>query len=842
MIDILELLKEKVVVFDGAMGTSIQKKGTHNIDFQGKENNEIINILNPKYIQEIHEDFLKVGAEVIETNTFGALPYLLKEYELELRAEKINRSGVHLALEVANAYSDKAKPRFVSGSMGPGTKLPSLMQISFDDLYKEYYLQAECFISEGVHLIQIETGQDPLQMKTALKAVLDVKKKYKKDIPIFLQATIQDNGQMLVGMDLLTFIHSFREMPIHGLGINCGTGPHKIENYVKILSDNCPLNVMVLPNAGLPILKDGELIYDLSPEQFGYTCKDLVNRYRINGIGGCCGTTSEFIQELAKHIDKTSPLSCSDTLIRWDSSLTSLFTSQEIKTKPAPLIIGERANVNGSKIFKGMLEKNDWDGMVDLCITQQEEGSHVIDVNLNHLDRKEIDDIKCFMPLLNKNLSVPIMIDSTSYEAIRTALKYTSGKVIVNSVNFEFGDDNVIKYIDLCRELNAALVCLTIDEEGMAKSKTDKIKIIERFLNLCEIHFYPREYIFIDCLTFALSTGDDEYRNAGKESLETIKYIKDNYPEINTVMGVSNVSFGLNADTRKILNSVFLYECVKNGLTAAIVNPAKILPINEITENEVKLCMDLIYNDWGNGDPLEQITNYKLQFTNDESQITNYKLQITNEEELFQSVIKGRNTTLQKNISELIKTLSRVDIINNILIPAMKEVGVLFETGKIQLPFVLKSAEIMKKAVDYLNITQKTDDTALKKDEEISILLATVKGDVHDIGKNLVQIIIENNGFKVYDLGVKQSAEEIYQAILKYNPSCIGMSALLIKSTEYMRETLLYLTSHNISIPVICGGAALNQDFVEKELQRVYSGKVVYGKDAFAGLKFIQDL
>ena len=848
--DFLELIKKKIVIFDGAMGTSIAKKGIDTIDFKGKVCNEYINILNPNFIKEIHESFLCAGADIIETNTFGALPYLLKEFNLSDQAEEINRAGVNLALDVVKKFTSSDKPRYVSGSIGPGTKLPTLLQISFEELYHDYFLQAECLISEGVHLIQIETGQDPLQIKIALKAVLDVKKKLKKDIPVFLQCTIQDNGYLLVGMDLLTFINTFKDMPIHGLGINCGTGPHKIEPFVKILSENCPLNIIVLPNAGLPVIKDGKLTYDLTPLQFGETCRDLVRKYRINGIGGCCGTTSEFIEELANQISRDS-----NTSVYLDSKgfigeayLTSLYSSQDIKTLPAPLLIGERANVNGSKKFKNLLVNNDWEAMVEACIRQQDEGAHVLDINLAHLDRNEANDMASFIPLLNKTLTAPLMIDSSNFSAIETALKYTSGKVIVNSTNFEHGEDEVVKFIELSRNMNAALICLTIDEDGMAKTKDHKLKIVNRFINLCERLCFPRNCIFIDCLTFALSSGDAEYRNTGKEAIETIKYIKTHLPEINTIMGVSNVSFGLNPKTRKILNSVFLNECVSSGLTAAIVDSSKILPINDINDSEIQMCRDLIYNNDLTGDPLLKVIN--LTFDDDVAKLSSspslapVECHFDNRKKLFDAVIKGRIAAVDESIAELLKTMTHGQILNDILLPAMKEVGVLFEAGKIQLPFVLKSAETIKKSVDIMKFDANSlagDDSSLSfTGHNSTMLLATVQGDVHDIGKNLVQIILENNGYKVYDIGVKQSPTDIYQAILKYNPSCLGMSALLIKSTEYMKETLQFLKSRDISIPVICGGAALNKDFVENDLQKEYDGNVYYGKDAFAGLKFIQ--
>jgi len=829
MKDFLQLLQERVVVFDGAMGTSIQNK----LAEQSTSCNEYLNITNPQLIASIHADFLTAGADVIETNTFGALPYLLKEYNLADQTMQINKAAVRLALDVARSFTPQ---RYVSGSMGPGTKLPTLGQITYKQLYDDYYLQATALISEGVHLLQIETGQDPLQMKIALKAVIDAKATLHTQTPVFLQATLQDNGQMLVGTDLRTFINTFKAMPVDGLGINCGTGPQHIEAYVKILSENCPKYISVLPNAGLPTLVDGKLSYDLTPAQFGEICSDLVKKYRINAIGGCCGTTHHYIAELVSRVATQSPKPATTTTTAY---LTSLYASQEVKAQPAPLIIGERANVNGSKKFKTLLTDNNWDEMVEVCLTQQEEGAHVLDICLTSLGRDEVADFTTFIPLLNKTVSTPLMIDSTTFEAVEAALQHTAGKAIVNSVNFEHGEEHVVKYITLCRDLNAALICLTIDETGMATTFEKKIEIVNRFLGLCKEHRLPLEQVFIDCLTFALSTGDDQYRDTGKEAIRTIDYIRNNHPQISTVMGISNVSFGLKPKTRKVLNSVFLYECVKNGLTATIIDPSKIIPIDQIPEDQIALCENLIYNRCDNGDPLHTLISSvgegPVPPASDNAGDGHDR---PASDLLRESVIKGRQTNLPEHIAELIKTTEPLHIINQILIPAMQEVGTLFEKGRLQLPFVLKSAEIMKKAVDLLK-PHMSEQSATKQE---SILLATVQGDVHDIGKNLVQIIVENNGYKVIDIGVKQTPQNIYDAIVQHNPTALGLSALLIKSTEYMRETLAFLKAKGIAIPVICGGAALNEDFVSLELQRSYDGAITYGKDAFAGLRFMQGL
>jgi 5-methyltetrahydrofolate--homocysteine methyltransferase len=831
MLDFLKYLDEKVVIWDGAMGTSIQNKGTGSIDFQGSECVEYINVLQPNFIAEIHADFLNAGAEVIETNTFGALPYLLSEYNLSKSAREINIAGVRLALDVARSFAGN---RYVAGSIGPGTKLPTLCQIEYQQLYDNYFLQAECLIETGVHLIQIETGQDPLQMKIALRAVLDAKKKNKKDIPIFMQATLQDNAQMLVGTDLRTFVNIFSTMSIHGIGLNCGTGPHFMADYVRILSEICPKYLVILPNAGLPIHVDGRMTYDLSSSEFGMICADLVQNYRLNAIGGCCGTTHEFIRELAMQVGHVSPKP--NHVPFPPACLTSTFGSQDIRLIPAPLIIGERANVNGSKKFKNLLQTEKWDEMVEICQIQQDEGANALDICLTQLGRDEVADMKALVSQLNKSISIPLVIDSTNIQVVEVALQLTTGRSLVNSVNFENGDAPVIRYIEMCRDLNAALICLTIDERGMARDFEHKVEIIDRFCKLCAEHNFPKQHIFIDCLTFALTTGDGIYRDAGKATIQAIKYISDHHPDIHTVLGVSNVSFGMKPDIRKMLNSVFLHECVLNGLTAAIVDPAKILPLNNISTEVQKLCIGLVYNDTSEGDPLLKLAEMTAGAGAVDREV-GISEDLSHSEQLYQSVIKGRTGTIVANVSELCKTTEPSSILNDILLPAMAEVGILFEKGKMQLPFVLKSAEIMKISVDMLKPHMLADTSS---ENSKSMLIATVFGDVHDIGKNLVQIIVENNGYTVYDIGVKQSSSEIYEGIKKYQPTCLGLSALLIKSTHYMKDTLIYLNAKGVSIPVICGGAALNREYVEQELQTVYSGKVIYGKDAFAGLRFIE--
>ncbi len=827
-----DLFKKQVVVFDGAMGTMIQRYNLTKDDFQGFECNDFLSIAKPEIIKEIHSQYLIAGAQVIETNTFNANYTSLLEYGLEKRVKEINTKAVQNAREVANAFSTHDKPRFISGSVGPGTKLPSLNHIGFNEQKYIYFVQIEALIEAGVDCLQIETNQDPLHIKAVLNAAYEVFSNKKMEIPIIIQATMQDNGQMLVGPDTMTFLQTFHQMNVDVIGINCGTGPHYMEPYVKVLSQYSNRFISLLPNAGLPIVKNGVLSYDLSPIEFSEIMANLTRKYNINIVGGCCGTNPEFIKALAEKVKDIVP---QKRLIKTDNHLTSLYMTQSVNVQPKPLIIGERANTNGSKKFRKLLQEEKWEEMLEVCREQQEEGAHVLDVCLADLNRNEVEDMSVFIPKLNLNIQTPLMIDSTSYESIYKALENIGGKPIVNSINFEDGDDRVRKFVSMCHNMNASLICLAIDETGMAKDFEHKKNILIRFIDICKSLNYPNENIFFDCLTFSLATGEDSYREAGVESLKMIDYIEKNHPEINSLMGVSNVSFGLKPKVRKYLNSVFLSECIQRGLDAAIIDASKILPLANIEEQTLQFCLDLIYNKKTEDyDPLLKLAELTIEA--DQAEPKGNDLSVN--EQLENKVIRGSLTELDNLIDILMKEYSPVEIINQILIPAMQIVGSYFESGKLQLPFVLKSAEVMRKSVDYLKpfMNEKTKESHKK------MLLATVKGDVHDIGKNLVQIILENNGYQIIDIGVKQTPQQILQAIREHQPDALGLSALLIKSTEYMKETLEYLKKEKVSIPVICGGAALNGEFVKKELQSIYDGQVSFGKDAFSGLDFMKGL
>ncbi|HPY96227.1 MAG TPA: homocysteine S-methyltransferase family protein [Candidatus Cloacimonadota bacterium] len=832
MPNILDYLKENFLIFDGAMGTMIQKYKLSKDDFGGYECNDYLNISKPDIITEIHKQYLQAGAQVIETNTFNASELSLQEYGLADKTKEINRAGVRIAKSVAARFSTIEKPCFVSGSVGPGTKLPSLGHINFNEISTAYYSQIETLVEENVDILQIETNQDPLHIKAVLNACYRVFDKQKKTVPIIVQATIQDNGQMLVGTDVLAFLHTFTTMPVDVIGINCGTGPQLMESYIKTLAENSNKYISLLPNAGLPVMENGELAYDLTAQEFAKMTADLVKKYNIRMIGGCCGTTPEFIAALAKELAdyKAGPHS-----FDYKNHLTSLFSAQAIDVYPKPLLVGERANTNGSKKFKKLLEEDKWDEMLETCKEQEDQGAHVLDICLTHLNRNEVNDINTFFPMLNSSIQVPLMIDTTSLDAIEAALKCLSGKAIINSCNFEEGDNNVRNYLQIAKRLNSALICLAIDETGMAKSFEQKLHILNRFIALANEVGVPKENLFFDSLTFSLATGEESYRNSAIESLKMIDYIEKNEPKISSIMGVSNVSFGLNPKIRKYLNAVFLSECVRKGLDAAIVDASKLIPINEIDKDIYEICTKLIYNEkHDDEDALLLLAKSIVVEANatDSTENLNYNEQLENK------IIKGNTAELDIVLNKALAEKHAHEIINDLLIPAMQKVGELFENGRLQLPFVLKSAEVMKKSVEYLKPMMAESSSNKNK----SMLLATVKGDVHDIGKNLVQIILENNGYNIIDLGVKQTPQQIKEAIIMHKPQSLGLSALLIKSTYYMKETLEFLKNADINIPVICGGAALNKSFVEKELQPVYNGKVVFGKDAFSGLEFMKEV
>ena len=833
MENFLNELKNKAIIFDGAMGTSLQKYNLDQSDFKEHPGcNEWLNIAQPNIIKEIHASFLENGAQAVETNTFGANRIVLSDYDLQDKAYELNLKAAQLAKEVTASFSTKTQSCYVSGSIGPGTKLPSLNQIKSKTMIEAYKEQISGLIDGGADLLQIETCQDLLQMKLALVAADQAFKHKNRRIPVILQATMQKNGKMLLGTDLPTVIHTFADSITDVIGINCSTGPHDMREHIRTLSKYSPKPISILPNAGLPKNKNGKLIYDLTPREYVAELVDIVKENGANIVGGCCGTTPEHIRLLSESLSDYKPPT---RRVKYKKALTSLYDYQEIKISPPPLLIGERSNTNGSRKFKRLLKNEEWEDMQEIAIKQANKGAHVIDVCLATVDRNEEKDVSKFIKMLNRSIQVPIMIDSTNLKAVETALMNFAGKTIINSTNLENGLKNAEEYIKLAKRYDSALVCLAIDEEGMAKTAAKKIEILERFIKLCKKQHFNLENIFFDCLTFSLATGDKDYRDSARESLAAIKTISDKYPEISTLMGISNVSFGLTKYSRKILNSVFLAECVKHGLSAAIVHAAKILPLHQISKDETNLCSDLIYNKNTKYDPLEEIIKH---FAKNKKSTKSQIINLSSGEKLKRDLIDGRKKDITNQIDNLLQKKKPFEIINSILLPGMEKVGSLFSDGKLQLPFVLKSAEVMKYAVDYLEPFLENKNKKVKA----TVMLATVKGDVHDIGKNLVEIILSNNDYKVIDLGLKQTPQQVVNGLKLYMPDVLGLSALLIKSTIHMKETLKTIEENKLSIPVLCGGAALTNKFTQEELQNVCSRKVFYCDDAFAGLKALNNL
>lgn len=835
----LTSLKERVLVFDGAMGTSIHNYNLSLDDYHGYENcPEILVESRPDVIREIHSMYFQAGCDAVETDTFGGSPVVLSEFGLEERAYELNLKAAKLAREVADSFSMAGQKRFVSGSIGPTTKLPSLGHISFQKMMDAYYVQVSGLVDGGVDVLQFETGQDLLQAKAAISAMESYFKKIGRRLPIICQVTIEAPplSTMLVGSDIsaaLTVLSSFN---IDVIGINCATGPTEMIDPVNYLCENSNLFVSVLPNAGLPENINGETVYKLTPDELAKSLEYFVKEVGVNIIGGCCGTTPEHLRKTCQLIGKQEP---KKRKTEETPAVSSLYSMQATMIKPPPLIIGERTNTNGSKKFKQLLEAEDWDGMVSMARAQEKDGAHVIDVCSAYVGRDEVKDMTTLLKRLNTELQLPIAIDTTEYNVLEATLPLIAGKPIINSINLEDGVDKMMRKVELITKYGASAIALTIDEEGMAKTAEKKLEIAARIHDLAiKAGMKPEDLIF-DALTFTLSTGNEDDRKLGLETLKGIKLIKDNLPGVRTILGVSNISFGFDPHVRHVLNSVFLHYALEYGLDAAIVHAAKIMPLYKIDEVERDFHRKLIFDErTENYDPLFTMLDYYAKQKADPSKQKKKEAPKDIESALKERIIDGNRVALEKDLDLALKKYAPLDIINNILLEGMKVVGELFGAGKMQLPFVLQSAETMKAAVSYLEKFMEKLDGSTKG----CMVLATVKGDVHDIGKNLVDIILSNNGFKVVNLGIKQPIENIISAYKEHKADCIGMSGLLVKSTVIMKENLEILNQHGIDIPVILGGAALTRRYVEEDCRKVYKGKLIYAQDAFDDLKFMEAL
>ncbi len=839
-----QILKEKIVVFDGAMGTNLQSQNLTADDFGGEHLNgcnEYLLISKPSAIEKVHSDFLSVGVDIIETDTFGSSSVVLAEYDLQNRAYEISRRGAELAKKVALDFSTSAHPRFVAGSIGPTTKLPSLGHIAFSEMEKSYYEQVAGLVDGGTDLLIIETAQDVLQIKAALGAAFRYFGDKKIKLPVMTSVTIETMGTMLMGTEISAALTALEAYDISVIGMNCATGPKEMSENIRYLCENSRIPVSCIPNAGLPENVGGKAHYHLTPEEMTQWLSHFVKDFGVNVVGGCCGTRPEHLRAVVESVRNYSPKYRHP---EYQPSVSSLYSSQIMKVNPAPLIIGERTNANGSKKFRELLQKEDYDGMVQMAKEAMKEGAHVLDVCVAYVGRNESHDMKEFVSRLNTQVPLPLMIDSTEANVIEVALQLCAGKAIVNSVNLEDGEERIDKVIPLCKRYGAAVVALTIDERGMAKTAKEKYEIAKRIYHLLvDKHGMKPGDIVFDTLTFTLGSGDEEFRKAGIETIEAIKLIKKDFPDVGFILGVSNISFGLSPAARHDLNSVFLHYSIEAGLTQAIVNSQKIKPLYKIDERGREVCKQLIFDERKfDGetcvyDPLTELLSYYADKKHEKKEEKKQRTG-TIEEILKNRIIDGDKLDVSVDIDEALKKYSALQIINEVLLDGMKVVGELFGKGEMQLPFVLQSAETMKTAVAYLEqFMDKTDAT-----NKGSMVLATVKGDVHDIGKNLVDIILTNNGYKVYNLGIKQPLENILQSWQEHHADAIGMSGLLVKSTAIMKENLELLNERGLTPPVVLGGAALTRRFVENDLRSLYKGTVVYASDAFDGLRFMEQL
>ncbi len=830
-------LLDKVLVFDGAMGTSIQRLQLNSDDFWGKDGcNELLVLSNPNSIKSIHASFLEAGCDVIETDTFGGTHVVLSDYDLSDKVYELNFEAARLARSVADEFSTPAHPRYVSGSIGPGTKLPSLGHISYSELYIAYKEQVYGLIDGKVDVLTVETVQDPLQAKAALNAVFHALQEKGIKIPVMASVTMETTGSMLLGTDMLGALTTLEPYPLEVVGLNCGTGPVAMGEHLHTLSAHSPFPISVIPNAGLPKNINGEMVYDLSAHDLAHDLGHFISDLGVSVVGGCCGTTVDHMKAVVEKAERLNPAPRKPEFL---AGASSLYNVSSFKQEPRPLIIGERTNANGSKVFREMLLSGDLDGMVNMAKDQMAEGAHILDVCVAYVGRDEAKDMAEYVDRLNSQVSIPLMIDSTETKAIKAALERITGRAIVNSINLEDGEAKAIEVIKLCREFGAGLVCLTIDEQGMAKTAEKKLAIAKRIYDLAVVQHGMRESdLFFDPLTFTLASGDEEFRLSAKETLEGMRLIKEAFPESFTSLGLSNVSFGLKPASRHVLNSVFLHMAIEAGLDAAILHAGKIRPYYQIKDKDRKICEDLILDRRTDEyDPLvELIESHTSRLEAVKKKVDLTVLPI--DERLKRRILEGNRAGLDDDLKIALETHSALDIINTILLDGMKEVGELFGAGKLQLPFVLQSAETMKAAVSYLEpFMDRTDAVAKAK-----IVLATVKGDVHDIGKNLVDIILSNNGFNVVNLGIKVPVEAMLQSFKDENADAIGMSGLLVKSTVIMKENLDVLNDHGMNPPIILGGAALTRSYVEHDLRKTYPGSLSYAKDAFDGLRFMQDL
>jgi 5-methyltetrahydrofolate--homocysteine methyltransferase len=847
MSDFLQTVKERVVVYDGAMGTNIQLRNPSLDDYWGKENcSEVLVLSRPDIIRDIHASFFQVGCDIVETNTFGGTRTVLGEFDLKDRVAEINITAARLAKEVAQQFSTKDKPRLVAGSLGPTTKLPSLGHIGFDEMVAAYEEQAGALIEGGVDVLLIETAQDLLQAKVAAVGVLEAMRKAGKRLPVTVQVTLQESGTMLLGTEIGAALTALEPFDVDVIGINCATGPREMNDAVRYLGLNSTKHISVLPNAGLPINEGGHAVYKLSPEELAQYHKHFVQDYGVRIVGGCCGTRPEHLKAVVDAVSGVEPAARD---VKSVGAASSAYTSVPLDLEPKPLIVAEEMNTTTRvEHFRNLVRGKKYDEILALAKKLVNEGSHMLDLCCAIVGEDEKGYITSILERVATRVPAPILVDSTEADVVEEALKRIPGKAIINSINLEDGEKRTSKVLPMAKRYGAAVIALTIDEEGMALTAERKVAIAKRIYELATKKYGIRGVdLIFDALTLPISTGQEEYRTAGMETLEAVRRIKQELPDVKTILGVSNISFGLDTYPRRVLNSVFMHEAVDNGLDMAIVNYTKIYPLYKIPQEEVELARKLIHRDSSNGDPLQVYMNHFAGSKGKAQASTTAHVEtLSVEDKLKFAIINGEKSvgegahkqSLEQLLDVALGQYAPLDIINTVLLDGMRTVGELFGARKMQLPSVLDSAGVMKQAVAYLEPKMEKASGSQKG----TIVLATVKGDVHDIGKNLVDIILSNNGYKVVNLGIKQPGDSIIKAAQEHQADAIGLSGLLVKSTLEMKYVIQDLERQSLEYPVICGGAALTRKYVEDDLRREYTNAVFYADDAFAGLHIMEDL
>ncbi|MGF0224265.1 methionine synthase [Dietzia natronolimnaea] len=845
---LLDAARRRVLISDGAMGTMLQAVDLDvDVDFLGLEGcNEILNATRPDVVADIHRAFFEAGADLVETNTFGCNLSNLGDYDIVDRIGELAEKGAAIARQVADEMgpSEDGTPRMVLGSLGPGTKLPSLGQATFEEMRDAYARAAEGLARGGADAFLVETSQDLLQVKAAVLGCQDGMAAAGRRLPIITHVTIETTGTMLLGSDIGAALTALEPLGIDMIGLNCATGPAEMIEHLRYLTQHAGVPVSVMPNAGLPELGEHGAVYPLGAEAFGPQVADFVSEFGLSMVGGCCGTTPEHITRLR---DEVRSRAKAERRVEPINAVASLYSSTPLRADAGILMIGERTNANGSKRFRDAMLAADWDTCMDIAKEQMRDGAQMIDLCVDYVGRDGSGDMAELAGRLSTSSTLPIMLDSTEPEVIRTGLEHLGGRCTVNSVNYEDGagpESRFQKIMELVSRHGAAVVGLAIDEEGQARTADRKVEIAERIIaDLTENWGIAEDDIIIDCLTFPISTGQEEVRRDGIETIEAIRRLTESHPRIHTTLGLSNISFGLNPAARQVLNSVFLHECIQVGLDTAIAHSSKILPMSKIDDRQREVALDLVYDRRREGyDPLqvfmELFDGVSTASTKDARAAELAAMPLM--DRLSARIVDGERKGLEADLDAAMEEIPPLEIINTHLLSGMKTVGELFGSGQMQLPFVLQSAETMKTAVAHLEPHMEASD----EDGKGRIVLATVKGDVHDIGKNLVDIILSNNGYDVVNIGIKQPIADIISAAREHKADVIGMSGLLVKSTVVMKDNLAELNSEGIAgdFPVLLGGAALTRAYVEVDLAGMYEGEVFYARDAFEGLRLMDEV